>query len=389
MSYCTKHSAVITDRGGGQVIARLENLSEVKWNRLLDDMSYASITLDEKSCSTQIERLDLIEPRRHELVIYREGKRVWEGPLAERQQRGGSLTLVADDVLTYLDHRPLSSHWPGPDNYGPPLMGDRISRIITSELSTPYVAPGLPAGENLIESWEPGIYFDYSVDPPINVLEHLDVRPGTVMTYVETYPFEMSVYEHLTNLAEGGLDFTTIGRKILIWDSALDIGQTRTMTTADFDGAIGVYASGRSLVGVQHVISPRDEDPENPLPPGSTANVGSALRDMEYYGPWAKIHTRSEEGENITQEALNTQALRVSAGRNPVPIEIVVGNQARIILDDLMPVESLVAGASVPIIAEISGRKVNSVQRFSAVYFSETSAGESITGTLTTARAVS
>ena len=44
----------------------------------------------------------------------------------------------------------------------------------------------------------------------------------------------MTVGEHLRNLAEGGLDFTVIGRRLLIWDSATSIGRTRQLTDADF-----------------------------------------------------------------------------------------------------------------------------------------------------------
>lgn len=387
---CELHTVQITDRGGGRIIATLNSLNEVQWNRQLDDKSYASVAIEGEACREQSKLLGQIEPRRHEMVIHRNGVRVWEGPIVSVSRRTNRIVVSAMDVLEYLDGRPITKYWPGPENGGPTLMGERIEEIIRFEMLNAYVPPGIPTPPlRHIPAWdgESGL-LNPSVNPPINVIPFLEVHPGTVLTRTETFPFEMMVYEHLSTLAEGGLDYTTVGRKILIWDSSLSIGRTRDMVSADFGGDVEVFSSGVDLVGVMHVVGGRDEDFDNPLPPNSTANVGSALRDVTYYGPWARLHTRSEESGDATQEALNTQAMRISAGRNPVPIEVDVGNQATIKLDDRLTINHLVAGVDVPVIANVAGGTVNQVQRFRGIYVTETSGGETITATLISAGGV-
>lgn len=378
---CELHSVYVTDRGGAQRLFTLNDIESVRYTRTLDDISVGEVVISGEACREQAELLGQVEPRRHELVIYRGDDRVWEGPIVSAEWGNDYVRFSARDVLEYLDARPITQYWPGPENGGPELMGDRIEQIIRYEMAWTYIAPGL--SPQFVRPWDSGGYG--SITPAIDVLAHLEVRPGTVITRTETYPFEMTVYEHLSTLARGGLDYTTIGRKILIWDSRETIGQTRTMTTKDFAGNLKVYGSGQDLVGVQHVVASRDTD-DGELPPTSTANVGSALRDTSYYGPWAKIHSREEEDTAVSREALNTQALRLSAGRIPLPTEIVVDGGARILLDDTLTIHSLVAGVDVPIVAVLAGRTMNQVQRFRHIGISETSSGEEITASLNPGR---
>lgn len=375
------HTVVITDRGGLSKLYQLDDLSLVQWERTVDDKSRARVELTGRACEAQSNVLAAIEPRRHEVVIYRGAERVWEGPIVDKTLRPGSATILAADVLEYLDGRALSKYWPGPENGGPELMGDRIEEIINHELSTTYFSPGIePSHEAVVLAWE-------EVDPPANVLPYLEVRPGSVLTRTETLPFEMTVYEHLKNLARGGMDFTTIGRRILIWDSAEEIGRSPMLTNADFYGDPAVHASGEDLVVVQHVIAQPD-DSEEDYDPNSTDNVGSAIRGGivpdNYYGPWTRIHTRSEDDGNApSQEALRTQALSVSVGRWPVPTQITMGSGTSLRLSDRLTAQHLVAGTTLPVRAEVYGRTVNQDMRLQSVTFQETGSGESISASLT------
>jgi hypothetical protein len=100
-----------------------------------------------------------------------------------------------------------------------------------------------------------------NLDPPVNVLPHLEIRPGSVLTRSVTEAFEMTVFEHIQNLSRGGMDWTVIGRKILFWDRKEVIGRTRTLTDNDFYGDIEVFASGSDNWQIEHVVAqPAEEE---------------------------------------------------------------------------------------------------------------------------------
>jgi hypothetical protein len=246
------HQAMIFDRGGVRRLWQLIDLSSVKWGRELDGISTAELTILGEACADQADVLAKIEPRRHELVLFRNGERVWEGPIVQVGWFKDRATLLAHDVLEYLKWTTLSQPWPNEEGGGPPLMLDRVAEIITHELTVPYsmmVGTGSAIREVTVPRWE-------NIDPPATVLPHIEVRsPGTVLTRSETEAFEMTVFEHIQNLARGGMDFTAIGRKILFWDRKDTIGRTRTLTDNDFYGEIEVFASGTDHYSVAHVVA--------------------------------------------------------------------------------------------------------------------------------------
>lgn len=364
------HTVLITDRGGVNVIMEITDVTEVRWSRLTDKVSTATVRVTGSSCRRQSARLGEIEPRRHEMVLYRGSDRVWEGPIRYTKLGLDSVTIHAADVLEYLDYRPLTKWWPGPDKGGPSTMTERVERILEYELLNDYVAPGT---STLVPSWE-------GIDRPARILEHLRIQHGDVLTRAEVFPFDMTVLEHLTNLARGGLDFTTVGRSIVVWDSANPLGRTRVMTENDIYGDPSIYSDGEALVTVQHVTGQPDQE----ALPASTEHVGSYVREIDYYGPWAAIHTRSDEdGSSATQQAaLNTQARNLSAGRVPVPVDVVIGSNASMRVDETLGINDLVAGVEIPVIARLMGRDVRRTQRLTSLTVSETSGGESITASI-------
>lgn len=360
------HTVLITDRGGKVRVMEVKDIAEVKWGRVTSSRSSASITITGSACRRQAKRLAQVEPRRHEVVIYRGSDRVWEGPIRYIKTTRNTITITAYDVLDYPQGRALTKYWPGPEDGGPSQMTKRVEDILRYELATAYTAPGTT---DVIPAWE-------GIAPPIGVLAHLDIRHGPLLTTADTLPFGMTVLEHMTELARGGLDFTTVGRRIVVWDSSQPIGATRTLTEADIDGDPAIYADGDGLVTIQHVVT----QPEANTPPSSTENVGSHARDIAYYGPWAKIHSRADEigdSENV-QVALTTQAKNLSAGSVPVPVDIQIGSSATLRIEGGLGINDLVAGIEIPVIAKLMGRDIQRTQRLQSLTVSETGDGESI-----------
>lgn len=358
------HTIIITDRGGSVRIMELKDVTEVRWSRAGQTRSTASVTITGASCRRQAEKVAKIEPRRHELVIYRGTQRVWEGPIRFVRSSRNAVTISANDVLDYLQARALTRWWVSDND--DELMTERADTIISDELTRNYVAPGTAS---TVPAWE-------NLTPPIDVLPYLDVRPGVAETAAETLPFSMTVFEHLQELARSGLAFTTVGRRIIIRDASDPIGITRTLTENDIEGDPAIFADGEELICVQHVIT----QPADNTSPVSTANVGSVVKSTAYYGPWGRIHTRTDEiraGANV-QQALNSQARALAAGHTPVPVELQVGSGATLRLRGGLTLDDLVPGVDVPIVATLMGRTIQRTQRILSMQVVETSEGETI-----------
>jgi hypothetical protein len=359
---------MIFDRGGVRRLWQLVDVSEVRWNRVLDNQSTADLSIVGEACVAQGEVLSQLEPRRHELVLFRNGERVWEGPIIQVAWFRDRATILAHDVTEYLKYTALSKAWPNEDGGGPPLMLDRVAEIIPYELTTPYVmsvGTGSAVHDVTVPRWE-------NIDPPANVLPHIEFRTGTGLTRSVTEPFEMTLFEHIKNLARGGMDFTTIGRKIIFWDRAETIGRTRTLTDNDFYGDIEVYAAGSDHYSVAHVsASPPVAEEGEPEPP--TSAVGNAGGENDYYGVWTHVTTsQSEEGADTpTQEELNSQAGRELVGRTPVPVEIRVPSGGGIKPSFDLTIADLVPGVEVPVLATLNLRRVSQMQRIEKVQVTE------------------
>lgn len=349
----TGHSAYIYDRGGMRRIGQLKDLSQVKWGRKRDDFSEGSIRVSGDACSSQATFLASIEPKRHELVIFRGDVRVWEGPIWRIAWGAGTVEIFAHDVTSYLNGTPLtqtySNAFPNIDT-----VTGRIEDIIETEMMV----------------WE-------TLDPPANVLPYLVVHhhPNEAETTAVTVPFEMTVGEHLDALAHrSGIDYTTVGRAIHIWDTSRNLGTLREWTEEDFFGQILVTAYGADHTEVAVVIA---ED-------GRFGTAGSA---SSYYGPWTKIFTvYNEEGtEGPTQAQLDSQAQRNISGRTPVPVEVRVPDNSSIRLTHDLTINDLVCGVQVPLRATLNARRLSQLQKIDLVTVTETAQGETIQVTLSPA----
>lgn len=377
-TFVERHRVLISDRGGARRIADLVDVAEVNWNRKLDAKSEASVTISGRACRQQADILRSIEPRRHELVLYRGSERVWEGPIVQTQAIGDTFAVTAQDVVEYLDHRPLTRKWGNSEDSGDPgepIMTERIREILTYELDTNYVI-ATNTGNVTVPAWE-------SLSPPANVLPYLDIRLGTTLTRAVTEAFEMTVGEHLRALARSiGVNFTVIGRRIVVWDG--DLAQLRTVTEADFTNGFKFVKSGTDFYNVAHVVSTSVNEGTEPV-------VGHAATDLSYYGPWsAVVSTDSEDVTETTPDidALRTQARRALAGRYPVPADLIVGEGGSLILSPGLSLNLLVPGTIVPVRANLTIARVAQDERIESVNVKETAGGEFISATFSSVTAV-
>lgn len=367
------HRAFIFDRGGTRRVGSVVNLSKVQWERARDAVSTAMIRVEGDYCKDQEQFIDRIRSHRHELVIFRGRDRVWEGPIQRVASHESFAEIHAKDVLTYLGAQPLTQLWDNTSaGAGVTEMTTRFRTIIEYELSHGRLME-LPDGSFYpMPAWE-------DIDPPINVLAHLDVRnnPNEARTAAKTLPYQMSVLTHLQSAARtSGIDFTAFGRKILIWDVSRNLGVLPTMTSANFLNTVVVTEYGADHTQAAYVI-------------GQGGVVGSAinLENLDYYGPWTTMFTAyNEEGTNAPGVGeLNSQAKRNLTGRSPAPIEVRIPDNSGVLLTDTLTIQDLVPGVQIPLRATLNARKLAQLQKIDHVKVIEDASDERVQLTLTPA----
>lgn len=348
-----KHSIYIFDRGGMTRLAQILDVSSVVWQRDRDGVSEAMIRVEGSACSAQAEMLASIEPKRHEVVIFRGDTRVWEGPVWRVGWHADWVEINAHDIFQYLLGTPLTQTYSNAYPNGGPVS-TRINTILQHEL--------LP--------WE-------ALDPPVNILPHLEIHhfENEAETSAVTKPYEMTVGEHIQNLAHySGIDWACVGRSFHVWDVSRYLGRTRLLTEADFLGSEVILTA----YGADHT--------QRAIVVGEDGKYGSATatENADYYGPWTSIHTAfNEQGQDgPTQSELNSQAQRNISGRTPVPVEVRVPDNSSIRLTDTLTIDDLVPGVQIPVLATLNARRMSQMQKLDHLQVTEDETGETVQVTM-------
>lgn len=350
---CTNHTVMIYDRGGFTRLFQLEDVISVQWQRVRDDISLADVTVSSPGPEC-LRLLEQIEPGRHEMVLFRGTQRVWEGPITlmvEQQGLTPTVQLQARDVMHYayrlIMRRTYSNKFPNIVT-----TVSRAANILRTEM-------GRRETEN----------------PPINVVPHMQVITSTDMARTSrvTKPYQATAFEDIDSLAAySGLDYTVIGRRIVLFDRHHALGRTPTVTQADFLGDVRISVYGMELATFAAVT-------------GGNGMYGIAGGSNSYYGQWEILDSAyDEEADSAapTQGELNSQARRNLSGRLPTPVQIRVPENSQINPSGVFTIDNLIPGIQVPVRAKLAIREVQQYQKLQKVQVNDDANGERIQVTL-------
>jgi hypothetical protein len=352
-AFVKKHTAWIADRGGKRRIFTPVDLTLVRWHRVRDDISEATITVQAGVDSPQADQLRAIEAGRHELVLFRENERVWEGPITLITYGRNNVEIHAKDIVHYLSrtvmHAPYSSAYPNIE-----YSTSRLKRIIDAE-----VARKEALGYNILS----------------HVVEHHTASDA--QTSRITDPYQLTVFEHLDDMAaKAGVDYVTVGRALHIWDTDKPaMGQTAQVTESDFIGDAYVSVYGMELA-TRYIVT------------DGQGGFGIAGGVDDYYGEVELLATAydEEKDEEVPSTAeLTSQAQRNINGRNPTPLMVRIADNSSLNPDGVLTVADLVPGVHMPLLLNLGIRQISQMQKLDKVTFEETSKGETIGVTLSPA----
>lgn len=438
------------DRGGRRRIGELKAVSAYSWSRRRDEISEASVRLAPAAAGAKCqELLRRLRSFRHELVIFRSGVRVWEGPISRISDSGNAVDIDAKDVLLYMHRRIMRNGYN--DSY------PNIKSVVTR-------------ARILLEE-------GYALDDP-NVAAYIEDRSAAddARQARIVLPYQKLVLEELDDLAaRSGLDYTVIGRRIVLWDTHNPIGRLPRMTGADFlsrpvvteygmDLATrSAVTNGQGLYGVVGEIDPyyglvemlasaysENDTPDGALGPSdgelatallalnvaraeyeaypglSTAeDIALAEYEQERYSPgvlpdrqdeldllieplrtranekaglYTVLNRRENEYEALAESRLETaealaayianlesQAERNLNGRNPAPLVVRVPDGSALSPSVELGINQLVPGIWMPLYVESAIRTVEQWQKLDAVSVRGDASGEQVGLTLSPA----
>lgn len=200
------YSAAIHAQGGARLWAAAVPVQELAWSRLLDDCSEATVRVAKAGVPPDCcGRIADTRDWGHELSVYRDERLVWQGPVRKVIESAAGFTIVACDVFGWLDRR-LN---PTPFNYV-----DMDVVVLASQLIQSGLAPHDPA-----------------------ILDYLHISAAGVLGTRAAAADQVYIGAEIRELSRAGLDFTTMGRALLLSGELGDLSPR------------AVLLAGRDLLG--------------------------------------------------------------------------------------------------------------------------------------------
>lgn len=326
------YRVIIRDRSGPE-IAELD-FTQLDWSRTLDAVSEATVQVPAGAACCG--KLADVWPWRHELAISRDGDEVWTGPIKTPVNCVSGGTIKAEDSLTWLGRRIIHNDhdWSGLD------------------------VGAVQAAVELIQD-------GFAPDDP-NVLKWLTQFGTGVIGGREYVANSKYVLDALDDLAKGSIDYTTIGRRIIIMPAGYELGRTTLLTCEHFNGDLCTTVDGDAFTSRAVVTGL-----------GVTGEAGGV---DPYFG---LVETLVDDQRIGRLSTANGQAAGLLNGKNPPPTLVQPPNGSGMSPDAPICLEDLVPGVTVPVSINCTCRPAIQDMRLTQLKVTVTASGESIQPLLT------
>lgn len=372
------------DQGGERYKGELTPLAALRWNRVRDDISSATLTTSgfgEDCCAL----LGSLRTWAHEIVVFRDGIRVWEGPITRIAFHRGEVEIEARDPMVYVYRRIMRQGYN--DNY-------RISGGVRGHDHEFVFVPGSSARLCACGAREYGTrtVVDRSALIIANALAPWDPN---VLPWLTRFDFEddarearavqdwsKTAWEEVDNLAAtGGLDYTTVGRRIILHDTHRPIGLLGEMREGDFFESPVITEYGMNAANVFGVTNNSGIYGSFEFPIEERAGLGPIEMIASEYGE--SDTTGVPEAMTAAQKAakakiLNGQAERNIGGRWPAPLVVRVPDNARLNPKANVGINQLVPGVYIPLRATTPCREFAQMQKLDSMSVEVTPGSEAV-----------
>jgi hypothetical protein len=314
---CGINEAFITWKCGSPRLCSLTGATEIQWGRILDDVSEAEVTISLAGSldATCCDCLGDIEPWCHELHITRDGETVWLGPVVEVIYAFESVTIRAQDLLGWTKVR---------------VAENDID--MTADITT--IAQAV-----LAEA--------FNEDDPCT---HISATPaGGDTTSYFSEAFSATAFEQLEQLSNIKLNYTAIGRTIILGPEDLPLVPIATLTDDMILSEVTLTKSGL-LQGNRWWVRYEGD--------GGVPGVGQV--DQQCYGLIERLRPNDDGIQDATTANEVAQAYANAAGTAPRLLELEAG--ARLSPETPWDIQDMVPGTKVNV--SLARLCVDTAQRF-------------------------
>ncbi|MFI6289997.1 hypothetical protein ACIBEJ_00340 [Nonomuraea sp. NPDC050790] len=298
----------IYDRTGGRQHGTVDPAA-LDWSRVLDDTSEANITVPYQGPDC-CKLLGEARSWCNELAIFRDQQLVWQGPLVRIEHRGDDTLLAARDVTQWLFRRKIRN---------------LIDFTGTSNADLAVIAAAL-------------IEHGFAPDDP-NVLAYLMITAAGIVGERKYAKNSGYILDHLRELARTGLDFTTLGRRILLMGEG-PLGRLPGLSDEHFVGPLAVIEDGLSAITHATVVGK-----------GITAEAGGI-------GTCGLLEFIATEEEIQDATSAQAEAGALVVGGNPAPLFLEVPDNSQLAPETPIGINDLIPGAIIPVTSEATCRLV-------------------------------
>lgn len=361
---CGHNRAYLYDRGGQVLRGEITPLVTINWNRTRDEMANCTFTTNGFGADCG-RLLSTVHTWIHEIVVFRDGVRVWEGPITNIKDSVAGFTIEAKDVMGYPYRRIMRQ---GYNDSFHIVQGVEEGLLTVVERATLILADALARN-----------------DP--NVLPHLtplnfpdDARESRVVP-----DYGKTAYEEIDDMAaNSGLDYSVIGRRIILNDTHRAIGRLPELRVEHFSEPPVISEYGMLLADYYAVTN-------NAGLWGAVEHDGSPYGGVELL-----VSSFSEvgagEGETLTaakaeavRKVLVEQARRGISSRYPAPYIVRVPDNTQLLPETPVAINQLVPGVWIPLRAKGTVVEISQWQKLDAVSVTETAGSEEVRVTMSPA----
>lgn len=302
----SQYSAVIFRRGGDHPTFSLRGVTQINWTRKLDGISTASVSLSKMSAGSDCcADISDSQPWSHELGVFRDSELVWQGPVQVITEDKDFITIRAADVIAWMTVRLNQTAY---DFINSGLDQTEIARYFINEAFAP--------------------------DDP-HVREYvLSVPTGSTYQAPARAAYTTTWFAALDDIAKQALDYTTVGRRILIGGELSTLTPPLALSDTAFVNNVNLIQDGSQLA-TQYC---------------ATGQEGANLACVGGVDPFYGLVQRIVSADSITDEFIaqfNAQALLDSA--YPQPLIISIPDGASLSQNAPAPIDQLVCGARIDV----------------------------------------
>ncbi len=341
------NTAAIYDRLGTTMVMPLDGVTNLEWGRVRNDLSIGKVSIGVGQARECWRQLGGVHTWGHSLVISRDGRRVWEGPIRRTPYvSDGTATIEAVDVLGWTKRRRV-----------------RAARKFSEKN---------PVLKSVVAEAERSLRLAFAIDDP-NVLAHLLVLRHTTEAMITRAVEANTTYHYddlMTMCGQQGAHVTTVGRRIIIWPERKLIGQTSELLPGrHLTAAIETSESGDDLCTVATST-------------GTDGVVGtySAPGLVNGVDPFYGLHDRLFEGGEVkTPAPLVAQSRSIISQLYPAPTLLSIPEGAALNCDAPFTIEELVPGTLVPVNSSETARRLKTTMVLQSMNVTQDGDGETVT----------